>query len=49
MSFLKEYWHFLKQRKKYWLLPLFLVLGGMGFLLMTASGSAFSPFVYSLF
>jgi hypothetical protein len=49
MSFLKEFWGFLRQRKKYWLLPLVLVTLLIGSLLVLAQGSAIAPFIYTLF
>jgi hypothetical protein len=49
MSFLKEFWAFLKVRKKFWLLPILLVLIVFGGLLIIAQGSAVAPFIYTLF
>jgi drug/metabolite transporter superfamily protein YnfA len=49
MSFLAELWHFLKQRKKIWLLPIVLIMLAIGGLLMLAQGSAIAPFIYTLF
>ena len=46
---MKEFWHFLKERKKFWLVPIILVLGAVGMLLFLAEGSAVAPFIYSLF
>lgn len=46
---LMEFWDFLKVRKKWWLTPIVLFLGLLGFLIVFAGGSAFSPFVYTLF
>ncbi|WP_226789279.1 DUF5989 family protein [Polaribacter reichenbachii] len=49
MEFIKEFFLFLKERKKWWLFPLifiFMVLGGLIFL---TNGSALAPFIYSLF
>lgn len=43
-----EFWHFLKQSKKWWLLPIVVVLVGLG-LLIALSGSAAAPFIYTLF
>ncbi len=48
-SILKEFWQFLKVRKKYWLLPIVVFLLGLGLILVTAQGSALAPFIYSLF
>jgi hypothetical protein len=44
-----EIWSFARTRKKYWLLPLVLVLLSLGILLFLVEGSALSPFVYTLF
>ena len=49
MSFLRELWQFLKARKKFWLLPIILLMLVMGGLLMLAQGSAVAPFIYTLF
>lgn len=48
-SILKEFWAFLKVRKKWWLTPIVLFLVALGALIVMAGGSAFSPFVYTLF
>ena len=44
-----ELWQFLKQRKKFWLLPIIVVLALFGALLVFAQGSAIAPFIYTLF
>jgi hypothetical protein len=49
MSFLYEFWEFLRERKKFWLLPIILVLLLMGGLIVLTQGSAVAPFVYTLF
>ena len=49
MSFLAELWQFLRVRKKYWLLPIILMSLVFGGLDVLTSGSAFAPFVYTLF
>ena len=49
ISFLKEFWDFLKERKKYWLLPIILVLGLFGILIVLSQGSAVAPFIYTIF
>ena len=49
MDFLKEFWEFLKVRKKYWLLPILLVLVLFGGLIVLTQGSAVAPFIYSIF
>lgn len=49
MSFLMEFCKFLRVRKKYWLLPVIIVMFIFGGLLVFAQGSAFAPFIYTLF
>ena len=49
MEFLKEFWEFLKVRKKYWLLPIILVLVLFGGLIILSQGSVVAPFVYTIF
>ena len=49
MDFLKEFWEFLKFRKKYWLLPILLVLVLFGGLIVLTQGSAVAPFIYTFF
>jgi len=48
-SFLRELWAFLRERKKFWLLPIILVMLVIGGLLLLAQGSAVAPFIYTLF
>jgi hypothetical protein len=48
-SVLKELWQFLKVRKKFWMLPLILVMLVLGGLMVLAQGSAIAPFIYTLF
>ena len=45
----REFWQFLKVRKKWWLLPIILVMVLMGALLVFAQGSALAPFIYTIF
>jgi hypothetical protein len=45
----REFWSFLKVRKKWWITPIVLFLVGLGGLLVLAKGSALAPFIYSLF
>lgn len=45
----KEFWSFLKVRKKWWLAPIVLFLLMLGAILVAAKGSALAPFIYSLF
>ena len=49
MSFLAEVWRFLRVRKKFWLLPLVLMMILFGTLLILAESSAMAPFIYTLF
>ena len=49
MSFLKEFWEFLKVRKKYWLFPILLVLVMFGALIILSQGSVIAPFIYTIF
>ena len=49
MSFLKEFWGFLRIRKKYWLMPILLVLVLFGGLIILTQGSAIAPFIYTIF
>ena len=49
MDFLKEFWEFLKIRKKYWLLPILLVLLLFGGLIVLSQGTAVAPFIYTIF
>jgi hypothetical protein len=44
-----EFWSYMKARKKFWLLPLILVLVLFGGLIMLAKGSAIAPFIYTIF
>ncbi len=49
METLREFWEFLQERKKYWLLPIVLTLGILGGLILLTQGSAIAPFIYTLF
>ena len=44
-----EFWEFLRERKKWWLLPIVLFLVILGALLVLTEGSAIAPFIYTLF
>ena len=48
-GFLGELWTFLKVRKKFWLLPIMLVMLMLGGLIVLTQGSAVAPFIYTLF
>ncbi len=49
MSFLKELWAYMRTRKKFWLIPILLVMVILGVLIVLAQGSAVAPFIYTLF
>ena len=49
MDFLNEFWEFIKIRKKYWLLPIIIVLVIFGGLIDLTQGSAIAPFIYTIF
>jgi len=49
ISFIKEFWEFLKERKKYWLLPIVIILGFFGILIVLSQGTAVAPFIYTIF
>lgn len=48
-EFLHDLWSFMRQRKKYWLAPVILVMVLLGGLIVLAQGSAVAPFIYTLF
>ncbi len=49
MEFVKEFFEFLKVRKKYWLLPIIIVLVLFGGLIIISQGTAVAPFIYTIF
>lgn len=49
MSIVSEFWEFLKVRKKWWLGPIVIFLVLLGALIVLTEGSAFAPFIYTLF
>ncbi len=49
MSFLMEFWAFMRIRKKYWLLPAVVMMVVFGGLLVLVEGSAVAPFLYTLY
>jgi Family of unknown function (DUF5989) len=49
MGFLAELWSFMRVRKKFWLVPILIVMGLFGGLLLLGEGSVVAPFVYTLF
>ena len=49
MDFLKELWKFLQVRKKFWLLPILIMMVVFGGLVILSHGSAVAPFIYTIF
>jgi len=49
MTFLKDLWLFLRERKKFWLAPVIIILILLGVLIIFGGGSALAPFIYTLF
>lgn len=49
MTFIKELFQFMRARKKFWLVPIFIVMALLGVLIVLAQGSAIAPFIYTLF
>ena len=49
MEFLEELWQFLRTRKKFWLLPIILILLLFGVLIVLTTGTAIAPFIYTIF
>lgn len=49
MEYLRDLWGFLKTHKKYWLIPLILILLLLGLVIILSTGSAVAPFIYTLF
>ena len=49
MDFLRELWRFMRVRKKFWLLPIFIMMVVFGGLVVLTKGSAIAPFIYTLF
>jgi len=48
-DFLKDLWGFMRERKKFWLAPIILVMVLLGVLIVVSQGSAVAPFIYTLF
>jgi Family of unknown function (DUF5989) len=48
-EFILELWHFLRERKKFWLLPIILMLVALSGLILLTSGSVVAPFIYTIF
>lgn len=49
LSIIREFWDFLRVRKKWWLAPIIIFLLLLGALIILAEGSALAPFIYTLF
>ena len=49
LSIAFEFWQFMRVRKKFWLLPIILMLLALGALMILSEGSALAPFIYALF
>ena len=49
MDFLTELWTFMRVRKKFWLLPVFVMMAVFGGLVIFSQGSAVAPFIYTIF
>ncbi len=49
MSFIAELWRFIRVRKKFWLLPIIVMMFLLGGLLVLSQGSAIAPFIYTIF
>ncbi|WNK01355.1 DUF5989 family protein [Thalassospiraceae bacterium LMO-JJ14] len=49
MAFIEELWRFLRARKKFWLLPILIMMAVFGGLVVLSQGSAVAPFIYTIF
>jgi hypothetical protein len=49
MEFLKDLWLFMRERKKFWLVPIIAILLLLGLLIVFGGGSAIAPFIYTIF
>jgi hypothetical protein len=49
MSFIAELWQFMRVRKKFWLLPILLMMALFGGLIVLTQGTAVAPFIYTIF
>ena len=49
MSIFAELWHFVRVRKKYWLLPIIMMMALFGGLIVLTQGTAVAPFIYTVF
>ena len=48
-SLIAELWDYMRERKKYWLLPIVIMMAALGALIVLTQGSAVAPFIYTLF
>ena len=49
LEFMQDLWGFMRERKKFWLAPIIIVMVMLGALIVLAQGSAVAPFIYTLF
>jgi Family of unknown function (DUF5989) len=49
IDFVREFWVFLRERRKYWLIPILVMLAVFGAVIILTQGSAVAPFIYTLF
>ncbi len=49
MSFVREFWGFMRERKKFWLMPIFVMMFLFGGLVVLTAGSPVAPFIYTVF
>jgi hypothetical protein len=49
IDFIQDLWDFMRERKKFWLAPIIIVMLLLGVLIVVAQGSAVAPFIYTLF
>ncbi len=49
MEFVRELWSFMRERRKVWMLPIFLMMAVFGGLIVLSHGTAVAPFIYTLF
>ena len=49
MELLKDFWLFMRERRKFWLAPVIIILMLIGFLIVIGGGSSVAPFIYTLF
>lgn len=49
LDFIKDLWAFMRERKKFWLAPIIIIMVLLGGLILLAQGSAIAPFIYTLF